>query len=65
MSNSIISNSRNLCSVLQQKGQSTFEQLQSETKLGDTDLCLAICTLIMNDKILQQRSDGIVYYELK
>lgn len=51
--------------MLQQNGQSTFQQLQSETKLGDTDLCLAICTLIMDGKILQQRSHGIVYYELK
>lgn len=65
MNNTINSNSRNLCSVLQQNGQSTFQQLQSETRLGDTDLCLAICTLIMDGKILQQRSHGIVYYELK
>lgn len=55
----------NLCSILQQNGQSTFQQLQSETNLGDTDLCLAICTLVMNGKILQQRSHGTVYYELK
>lgn len=65
MNNTIISNSMNLCSILQQNGQSTFQQLQSETNLGDTDLCLAICTLVMNGKILQQRSHGTVYYELK
>lgn len=65
MSNTISSDIMNLCSVLAKLGRSTFDELQKATKLKDTALCFAICSLVNDGKLILQRSHNAVYYELK
>lgn len=65
MSNTISSNITSLCSVLSKLGRSTFDELQKATRLKDTDLCLAICSLVNDGRLSLQRFHDAVYYELK
>lgn len=53
-----------LYDVLCQLGKSTFAELQRLTRFKDTDLCLAICSLLQAGQIEQFRMENQVYYAI-
>ncbi|WP_373873728.1 winged helix-turn-helix domain-containing protein [Bacteroides uniformis] len=54
-----------LYKVLCEIGESSFSQLQKATGFKDLDLCLAICSLLRNKIICQNRTNGVIYYEVR
>ena len=54
-----------LYETLCQVGKSTFAELQRATNFKDTELCLALCSLMHDYKVYQARISNTVYYIIK
>ena len=54
-----------LYETLCQVGKSTFAELQRATNFKDTELCLALCSLMLDNKVYQARISNTVYYIIK
>ena len=54
-----------LYETLCQVGKSTFAELQRATNFKDTELCLALCSLMHDNKVYQARISNTVYYIIK
>ena len=61
MSQSISQLYETLCQV----GRSTFAELQRATNFQDTELCLALCSLMHENNVYQARISNTIYYILK
>lgn len=54
-----------LYETLCQVGKSTFAELQRATNFKDTELCLALFSLMHDNKVYQARISNTVYYIIK
>ena len=54
-----------LYETLCQVGKSTFAELQRATNFKDTELCLALCSLMHDNKVYQARISTTVSYIIK
>ena len=59
---SIVNNSRKLYAVMKKTSQYSFDDLQGQSHLTDTDLCLAIGQLMQEGKLTQRKESGCIYY---
>ncbi len=55
-------NSGRIIGMMRQMCRYSFEELQHFTRLGSTDLCLALILLVQEGKIEQNRDELGVYY---
>lgn len=58
----IVENSKAIYAIILKKKQVPFAELERQTALEDTSLCLSISWLIRNQKIRQTRKEDAVYY---
>jgi len=59
---SIVHNSRKLYAAMKKMYHYSFNDLQGESQLNDTDLCLAIGQLLQEGKLAQRKDSGGIYY---
>lgn len=57
-------NSGRIIGMMRQMCRYSFEELQHFTRLGSTELCLALIFLVQEGKIEQNRDEFGVYYAL-
>ena len=60
----IKSRSKGVYKALSNALRCTFDELQNQSKLGTTELCLSIARLMQEHKIRQEREGDNVYYML-
>lgn len=59
---SIVTNSRKLYATMKKMYHYSFSDLQGESHLNDTDLCLAIGQLLQEGKLMQRKGTDGIYY---
>lgn len=57
-------NGGRIIGTMQRMCRYSFEELQRYTRLGSTDLCLALLLLVQESRIEQNRDGAGVYYVL-
>jgi len=57
-------NSIKIYHLMKEMYQYSFDDLQGETKLNDTDLCLALGQLMQEGKLRQVRNSSGIFYAL-
>lgn len=58
-------NGSRIIGMMRQMCRYSFEELQHFTRLGTTELCLALVLLVREGKIEQNRDESGVYYALQ
>lgn len=58
----IVNDSNRIYETLSQNIKYLYEELQELTRLGDTQLCLALCQLLHDGRICRQQENNLVYY---
>lgn len=53
---------KSLFSILTRLGKCSFFELKRRMDINDTDLCLALCLLIKENRIYQRRAGSIIEY---
>lgn len=58
----IVNDSNQIYELLSHNIKYLYEELQELTRMGDTQLCLAICQLLHDGRICRRMEDNLVYY---
>lgn len=59
----IVSDSNRIYNALSQNIKYLYSELQELTRLGDTQLCLALCQLLRDGRIYRLQVAGVIYYQ--
>ncbi|MBE6287429.1 MAG: hypothetical protein E7099_04485 [Mediterranea massiliensis] len=60
----IIKNSQAIYQLLHKMQRYSYAELQRMTQLNDTDLCMAISQLLMENKVVRIKKEKKIFYRL-